>query len=98
MFEAIRNIKTMDDIRVEKARLRYEALIAEKNLDESLGGLEKLSDIMGNVKRGYAAAQQAYQMFARISSWFNRMFSGFKKKASTDRREYAPTEEETVTF
>ncbi len=82
----------MDDIRVEKARLRYESLMAEKELDESLGGLEKLSNILGNVKRSYAAFQQAYQMFSRVFSWFNRMFSGFKKKAPD------PAEEEPVSF
>ncbi len=92
MFEAIRNIKTMDDIRVEKARLRYEALMAEKNLDESLGAFEKLSDFLSNIKRGFAAFQQAYHLFSRMSSWLSRVFSGFKKKETPD------TEEEPVSF
>ncbi len=92
MYEAIRKIKTMDDIRVEKARLRYEALIAEKNLNESLGAFEKLSDFLSNIKRGYSAFQQAYHMFSRMNSWLARVFSGFKKKETPD------TQEEPVSF
>lgn len=90
MFEAIRHVKSMHDIRVEKARLRYEALMAEKNLNESVDAFEKLSDFLSNIKRGYAAFQQAYEMFSRMSSWFGRMFSGFKKKEKPDTREEEP--------
>ena len=36
MLESLKNIKTIQDLRVEKSRLKYEALIAESKLTDSL--------------------------------------------------------------
>ncbi len=87
MFEAIRNIKTLDDIRVEKARLRYEALLAEKNLNESLHAVERMSTFFSSFKRVVSVFQQSYHMFLRMTSFFSRVFSGFKKKEKEDETE-----------
>ncbi len=92
MFEAIRNIKTMDDIRVEKARARYEALLAEKNLNESFHAIERLTILFSNVKRAFTALQQASHLFHRMSNYLSRMFGGAKKKKRDAR------DEEPVTY
>ncbi len=92
MFESIRNIKSLDDIRVEKARMRYEALLAEKNLNESMHAFEKLWTFFSTFKRTVSVFQQAFHLFSRMSSFFGRMFTGFKKQKE------APEADETVAY
>ncbi len=87
MFEAIKNIRTMDDIRVEKARARYEALLAEKNVNESFHAIERLTILFSNAKRAFAAIQQASYLFQRMSAYVSRMFGGSKKKKRDARDE-----------
>ncbi len=96
MFEAIKNIKTMDDIRVEKARLRYEALLAEKNLNDSIHAFEKMSMFFSSLKRAFSVFQQSYHLFLRMTSFFGRIFSGFRRKEKEPEEQ--PGNEEKVVY
>ncbi|MEE4177436.1 MAG: hypothetical protein V2I46_08000 [Bacteroides sp.] len=77
-----KNIRTLNDIKLEKARLRYEMLAAENNLHDNLEGVQRLFTMNGLVTRlsaGFLFAQDVYSKFNNVFSWFRR-----KKSSKVD--------------
>jgi hypothetical protein len=72
-------IKSLQDIRLEKARLRYEMLTAENRLSDSLqtaGQIFSLSALMARVRIGMTVARKSYDIFSGLLRWV----SGKRKK------------------
>lgn len=70
-----KNIKTLNDIKLEKARLRYEMLVSENNLHDNLEGVQRLFTMNGLVTRfssGIVFAQNVASKFSNVISWFRR--------------------------
>ncbi len=70
----LKAVRTLQDIRVEKARLHYEALIAEKELTDSfraLGRIYSLANVVGRAAKGIKSAYDLFSGFrARLGRWF----------------------------
>ena len=80
-----KNIRTLSDIKLEKARLRYEMLEAERNLHENLEGVQRMFTLNGLVTRvstGILFAQDIYHKFNNIIGWFRSKMSSNKEKES----------------
>lgn len=70
-----RKIRTLDDIKLEKARLKYEMMAAENDLHSSLEGIQRMFTMNGFITRvstGVLFAQDLYHKFGNIISWFRR--------------------------
>ncbi len=70
-----REMKTLQDIKLEKAKLRYEVLVAENRLIESLGALQGLftaSQLLSRANEMYAYMQKAYSGVQRAVGWVFR--------------------------
>lgn len=73
-----RAIKTLQDIRLEKARLRYELLLAENALADNLNGLQNalsFARVLSRITEGYSYARN---IFSRVSGLFNWLFGSRK--------------------
>ncbi len=86
MLESLKDIKSIHDIKVQKARMRYEALLAENKMMESFRAIEQLFTFISNIRRASAGLRQVYHVFSKISSFFGRLFGKSEK-------EKAPAEE-----
>ena len=85
-IDRLREVRTMQDLRVEKARLRYEALMAEKDLSDSLQAVGKVVTFFTLFRRAAGGARYAYGIISRLSGFFSGLFgkkSG-KRKAGED--------------
>jgi hypothetical protein len=74
------NIKTLNDIKLEKARLRYELLVIENRLNENIQSLKNLASVTSAFSRigyGFQMAQNAY---GRIHTLVSKFRSWRKKK------------------
>lgn len=70
-----REIKTLQDIRLEKAKLRYEMLVAENRLIDSLGAVQGLftaSQLLARANEVYAYMQRAYAGVQHVMGWLFR--------------------------
>lgn len=70
-----KNIKSFNDIKLEKARLRYDMLVVENGLHENLEGVQRLVTMGGFATRittGVHFVQDVYQRFSGLISWFRR--------------------------
>jgi len=73
-------IKTLNDIKLEKARLRYDLLTLENKLTENLKSFESMASVSSFFSRigyGFEIASTIYQ---RISDLISRFRSWRKKK------------------
>jgi hypothetical protein len=64
--QRFKNIRTLQDIKLEKAKIRYEMLIAENRLMDSFNAVEKLVTIVSFFRRfaaGFAYAQHFISNF-----------------------------------
>ncbi|MDX9940610.1 MAG: hypothetical protein RBS53_00165 [Bacteroidales bacterium] len=70
-----KKIKTLNDIKLEKERLRYEMLAAEHSLHDSLEGIQQtftMNGLVSRVSTGFLFAQDVYNRFGNIISFFRR--------------------------
>lgn len=70
-----REIRTLQDIKLEKAKIRYEMLVAENRLIESMGtvqGLFTASQLLARANEVYAYMQRAYAGIQRVMGWMFR--------------------------
>lgn len=70
-----REIKTLQDIKLEKAKLRYEMLIAENRLIDSLGvvqGFFTASQLLSRANEMYAYVRRAYAGVQHVIGWVFR--------------------------
>ncbi len=79
MIDSLRKIKTVQDIRVEKIRLRYQMLKAEDKFNDSLHATEQLFTIFTFIRNAGGAMRQAYRIFSGVNSFINNLF-GKKNK------------------
>lgn len=87
-FSRFKKIKTLNDIKLEKSRLRYELLVAENKLHENIEGVQKvfaLGAFASRVTNGFYFAQNVFQRFSGFFSWF-------KSKKSADAEPISETE------
>ncbi len=64
-----KKMRSIQDIKLEKAKLRYEMLLAEKNLEENLGhagDFLSLGALASRFKRGLNTAIRTYSLIAGI--------------------------------
>ncbi len=92
--ERLRDVRTMQDLRVEKARLRYEALMAEKDLSDSLRAVEKVVKFFTLFRRAAGGARYAYGVASRLSGFFSGLFG----KKSKKRESGAEPDPEVVSY
>lgn len=91
-MERFKKISTLHDIRVEKARLRYESLVAENAMMDSFRAIGRLFSLIGYVRRAAAGFGTAYSMGSRISQFVGKIFR--KSKPDTE----SVHEDNTVRF
>lgn len=72
--ERLRDVRTMQDLRAEKARLRYEALMAEKDLTDSLRAVDKVFTFFTLFRRAAGGVRYAYGVLSRVSGFFGGLF------------------------
>lgn len=71
----LKKIRSFNDIKLEKARLRYDMLLVENSLHENLEGVQRLVTMgafASRITTGVHFAQNVYQRFAGFLSWFRR--------------------------
>jgi retron-type reverse transcriptase len=76
----LRHIRTFQDIRLEKARLRYEILLTENRLMTSLNAIQgfvTLGTFFSRFSRGFAIARNVSSKMGQAFSW---IFGKKKKK------------------
>lgn len=81
MFDKKRfsKIRNLHDIRLEKAKLRYEVLAAENRLSDSfelVGQMFSLPALIARFRIGMSVARKVYDVFSGLISWV----SGKKKR------------------
>ena len=82
-FSRFKKIKTLNDIKLEKARLRYDMLVAENHLNENIEGVQKVFAVgafASRITNGFYFAQNVFQRFSGFFSWFKR-----KKHTDTEQ-------------
>lgn len=70
-----KNIRTFNEIKLEKARLRYEMLVAENRLHENLEGVQRIVTMgafASRISTGVHFVQDVYQRISGLISWFRR--------------------------
>ncbi len=82
--ERLRNVRTMQDLRGEKARLRYEVLMAEKDLADSLQAVDKVLTFFTLFRRAAGVVRYAYGIISHMSGFLGGLFG--KKRANKDDR------------
>jgi hypothetical protein len=84
--DRLKKIKTFQDIKLEKAKLRYEALLAENRLFENLNEIQgqfTFPLFLTRFKDGFAFASKIY---SNVNSILGKVF---RKKAQPDQTGFA---------
>jgi hypothetical protein len=83
------NIKTLTDIKHEKARLRYELLVIETELNESLSSFKSIStytSVFARVGYGFTIGKKIYSIIhglvSKIISWRKKKKNKKKNRSS----------------
>ena len=87
MIDSLRKIKTLQDIRVEKIRLRYEMLKAEDKLNDSLQATERLFTVFTFIRNAGGTLRKTYRVFTGISSFINSLFGKKSKQENPSHQE-----------
>ncbi len=80
MLESLKDIRSMKDIRVEKARLRYEALIAETKMMESFRAVERMFTFFSGLRRVSGGITYAIGVMSKAGGFLSRLFGKPKKE------------------
>jgi hypothetical protein len=82
-------IRTLKDIKIEKAKIRYEMLVAENKLMESLGAIQQaltITTIFSRFTQGFHIALNVYHNVRKV---MNKIFRrGKNKKRKYSEEEY----------
>ncbi len=84
-------IRTLNDIKLEKERLRYEILIAENRLMENFQSVEDLFSIpsfFSRVTYGFEVAHNVYKRVRDLMEKFGSWRRKKKKKRNKNNEEY----------
>lgn len=87
MFESLKDIKTVQDIKLQKARLRYEAILAENKMMESFHSIGQVFSIIYTFRKVTSGLSYVYQTYLKISDFVSRLFGGSKKEKKADNQE-----------
>ncbi len=74
-FKRLRNMKNLQDIKLERAKLRYEVLLAEARLIEDLGAIQSLFTLPAffvQFKDGLSFAHRMFDGIQNVLGWFFR--------------------------
>ncbi|MFO7997897.1 MAG: hypothetical protein R6U86_02835 [Bacteroidales bacterium] len=82
-----RHIRTFQDIKLEKARLRYEMLLAENSLTAGLSAIQGLLTLTGFLSRFSEGFSYAQNFVFRIRQTFGWIFRKRKKSDRESNRE-----------
>lgn len=82
---SLKKIKTIQDLRTEKLRLRYETMRAEDALNDSLYAIERMFFIFTFMRKASNSFQHAYNIATSVSSFISRIFG--KKQRKQDHQE-----------
>lgn len=85
-YQRFKNIRTMQDIKLEKAKIRYEMMMAENQLMDSFNAIERLVVITTFIKR-FAAGFSAAQNFIRNFHHYIEKFMFWKKDKGSENSE-----------
>ncbi len=88
LSKTLKKIKSTQDLRAEKLRLRYEALRAEDAMNDSLAATEKLFTFFSAMRKAGSNVRYVMNAFSGISRIFGRLFG---KKSHTEE---SPSETE----
>lgn len=94
-LERFKRVRTLHDIRVEKARLRYESLVAENAMMESFKAIGNLFSLFGYIRKASAGFNTAYSVVSRISQFAGKIFRSKPRTKGAEEHEDA---EDTVRF
>lgn len=86
-LDRYRKIKTLQDIKLEKARLRYEMLLAENRLSESIEtiyGLFTAPALLARASEVFSYAQKVYSAFQNAWGWLFRKKHRSAENESSD--------------
>jgi hypothetical protein len=80
LTSSLKKIRTMQDLRTEKLRLRYESLRAEDALNDSLSALDNMFSLYTFIRKAGHSFQYAFNLATGISNFFSRFFGKKHKK------------------
>ncbi len=83
-----KKIKSLNDLKLEKARLRYELLVIENNLNENFKAVEDMasySALISRITYGFEVGQRVYKKIHQLISWFGSRRKSKKKKKEKDQ-------------
>ncbi len=69
-----KNIKTLQDIKLEKARLRYDMLLAENALSEDMYAIQQAFSYMSLFSRIADGYDYAQRVVSKIAGLYRRFF------------------------
>ncbi len=87
MFESLKHIKTTQDIKLQKARMRYEAMLAENKMMESFHSIGQVFTIIYTFRKVTSGVSYVYQTYQKISDFLSRLFGGSKKEKKENNQE-----------
>ncbi|MBW6480083.1 MAG: hypothetical protein K0B37_11700 [Bacteroidales bacterium] len=83
--QSFKNIRTLQDIKLEKAKIRYEMLIAENRLLDSFNAVEKLVTIVSFFRRFAAGFAYAQHFISNFHKYLEKLM--FWKKDKNEESE-----------
>jgi hypothetical protein len=83
--QRFKNIRTLQDIKLEKAKIRYEMLIAENRLMDSFNAVEKLVTIVSFFRRFAAGFAYAQHFISNFHKYLEKLM--FWKKDKDEENE-----------
>lgn len=83
--DRLRKIKSLQDIKLEKAKYRYELLLAENRLFEHMVAIQNQFTFplfLSKVKHGFVFASKIVSSISSFTGWL------FRKKGRSDQTEF----------
>ncbi len=80
LLASLKKINTLQDLRTEKLRLRYETIRAEDALNDSVHAIERMFFIFTFMRKASSSFQHAYNIATSVSSFISRIFGKKHKK------------------
>ncbi len=88
LSDSLKKIRSLQDLRAEKYRLRYEAMRAEYELNGSIEAIGKAYTMLSYIRRAGTAASRAFNIATSLSRF---IYNIFQKK--TSRKEPPPEQD-----
>lgn len=79
LSDSLKKIRSMQDVRAEKYRLRYEAMRAEYKLNASMEAVGRVYSMLSYIRRAGKVASHSFNIATSVSRF---IYSFFQKKTS----------------